>query len=88
MKYTGIVRKVDELGRIVIPKELRRTMGIDTGCSMEICAEEDSIILRKYARGCALCGSDDVLLELPNGRAVCASCARVIASKLDTEVRR
>lgn len=87
MKYTGIVRKVDELGRIVIPKELRRTMGIDTGCAMEICTEEDSIILRKYARGCALCGSDDLLLELPNGRAVCRACARAIAVYLKPEVQ-
>lgn len=82
MKQTGIVRRVDELGRFVIPKELRRTMDIDTGSALEICTEEDSIILRKYACGCTLCGSDDVLLELPNGRAVCEACARVIAREV------
>ena len=87
MKYTGIVRRVDHLGRIVIPKELRRTMGIDTGSALEICTEDDSIVLRKYARGCTLCGSDDVLLELPGNRAVCEACARLIAAQMDTEVR-
>lgn len=82
MRHTGIVRRVDELGRFVIPAELRRTQGIDVGDELEIFADEDGIVLRKYARGCTLCGSDDVLLELPNGRAVCASCARVIAREV------
>ncbi|KAA0793551.1 AbrB/MazE/SpoVT family DNA-binding domain-containing protein [Bacillus sp. BB56-3] len=48
MKATGITRKIDELGRIVIPKELRRTLNIDIKDPMEIFTEEDSIILRKY----------------------------------------
>lgn len=87
MRQTGIVRRVDELGRFVIPKELRRTQGIDIGTELEIFADEDGIVLRKYARGCTLCGSDYVLLELPNGRAVCRACARVIAVQMDTEVQ-
>ena len=57
MKATGIVRKIDELGRIVLPKDLRQTMGIRTGDPMEIYTDADSIILRKYAPGCAFCGS-------------------------------
>lgn len=48
MKSTGIVRKVDELGRIVIPAELRRTMKIDIADPVEIFVDEGSIILRKY----------------------------------------
>lgn len=87
MKYTGIVRRVDHLGRIVLPKELRRTMHIDTGSALEICTQEDSIILRKYAHGCTLCGSDDVLLELPGERAVCEACASLIAAQMNPEVR-
>ena len=87
MKQTGIVRRVDELGRFVIPKELRRTQGIDIGTELEIFTDEDGIVLRKYARGCALCGSDDLLLELPNGRAVCRACARAIAVYLKPEVQ-
>ena len=48
MKSTGIVRKLDELGRITLPKELRRTLSIDERDPMEIYIEEDRIILRKY----------------------------------------
>lgn len=48
MKATGIVRPVDSLGRIVIPKELRRTLGINVGDPMDILVDGDSIILRKY----------------------------------------
>lgn len=48
MKATGITRKVDELGRIVIPKELRKTLKIDIKDPIEIFTEEDSIILKKY----------------------------------------
>ena len=57
MKSTGIVRKVDELGRIVIPKELRKIFGINEYDPLEIFTEGDTIILRKYRVGCAVCGS-------------------------------
>ena len=50
MKTTGIVRRVDDLGRVVIPIELRRTLGIGEKDSLEIFVEEDSVILRKYRR--------------------------------------
>ena len=49
MKSTGIVRKVDELGRVVIPIELRRSLGIDLKDALEIFVEEDRIVLQKYA---------------------------------------
>lgn len=52
MKSTGIVRKVDELGRIVIPMELRKSLGISEKDPMEIFVDGDQIILRKYAPGC------------------------------------
>ncbi|QPQ31011.1 AbrB/MazE/SpoVT family DNA-binding domain-containing protein [Lysinibacillus sp. JNUCC 51] len=48
MKSTGIVRKVDDLGRVVIPKELRRTLGIDEKDPLEIYMDDDKIILQKY----------------------------------------
>ena len=56
MKSTGVVRKVDQLGRIVTPIELRRAMGISEGDPMEIFVEDDRIILRKYKseKGCAV----------------------------------
>lgn len=58
MKSTGIVRKVDELGRVVIPKELRRTLEIAEKDPLEIYVEEDQIILKKYQakNACAVTG--------------------------------
>ena len=49
MKTTGIIRRIDDLGRIVIPKELRKTLRIKTGESLEIFVEGDDIILKKYS---------------------------------------
>lgn len=56
MKSTGIVRKVDELGRVVIPIELRRTLGIEEKDSLEIFVEADRIILKKYEPACIFTG--------------------------------
>lgn len=63
MKATGIVRKVDELGRIVIPMELRRTIGIGEKDPLEIFVNGEQIILRKYAPGCAITGATDDLVS-------------------------
>jgi transcriptional pleiotropic regulator of transition state genes len=59
-KATGIVRRVDELGRIVLPIELRRVLGIQEKDKLEIYTEGDTIILHKYAPGCVFCGDTDV----------------------------
>ena len=58
MISTGIVRHIDALGRVVLPKELRRTFGISAETPLEILTEGDAILLRKYrpADACALCG--------------------------------
>ena len=56
LKSTGIVRKVDELGRIVIPIELRRTLTIDVKDPLEIFTEGNTIILKKYHPACIFCG--------------------------------
>ena len=56
MKSTGIVRKVDELGRIVLPIELRRTLDIAEKDSIEIYVDGSSIILKKYEPTCVFCG--------------------------------
>lgn len=63
LKATGIVRKPDELGRIVIPKELRKTFGIECGDSLEIFTDKDKIILRKYNPGDIFDGNMDDLVE-------------------------
>ena len=57
MKSTGIVRKVDELGRIVLPIELRRTMNIDVKDALEIYVDGDQIVLKKYEPSCIFCGN-------------------------------
>ena len=57
MKSTGVVRKVDELGRIVIPIELRRTMGIEEKDALEIYVDSEKIILKKYEPACIFCGN-------------------------------
>ena len=73
MKATGIVRKVDELGRIVLPIELRRTLGIEIKDPIEIYVEGEYIILKKYNPSCCLCGSMDGLKNF-NGKNICKKC--------------
>ena len=73
MKSTGIVRKVDELGRIVLPIELRRTLDIAERDSLEIYVEGSSIILKKYEPACIFCGdAKDVINH--KGRNICRTC--------------
>lgn len=55
MKSTGVVRKLDELGRIVLPIELRRTLDISVRDTLEIFVEDDKIILKKYHPACIFC---------------------------------
>ncbi|MGN1129182.1 MAG: AbrB/MazE/SpoVT family DNA-binding domain-containing protein [Candidatus Flemingiibacterium sp.] len=73
MKSTGIVRRIDELGRIVLPIELRNKMDIKTRDSVEIFVDEDKIILKKYVPACLFCGNaDDVILY--RGKLICKHC--------------
>ncbi len=73
MKSTGIVRRIDELGRIVLPIELRNKMDIKTKDSVEIFVEEDKIILKKYEPACLFCGNADNVI-LFKGKLVCKQC--------------
>ena len=73
MKSTGIVRKVDELGRIVLPIELRRTLDISEKDALEIYVEGDKIILHKDHDACVFCGYTKALSGF-KGRFVCADC--------------
>lgn len=75
MKATGIVRKVDELGRVVLPIELRRTLNIDIKDSLEIYVENDTIILRKYEPACLFCGSSTDVQEF-KGKNICSECIK------------
>lgn len=84
-KATGIIRKVDELGRIVIPKELRRVYNINEGDPVEIFTTTDEIVLRKYqpAGGCSLCGSiADRYVELGADKRICPECGQKIWERM------
>lgn len=78
MKATGIVRKVDELGRIVLPIELRRTLDIEEKNALEIYVDDNSVILRKYEPTCIFCG-DGEDVSIFKGKNVCAKCRRELA---------
>jgi transcriptional pleiotropic regulator of transition state genes len=73
MKSTGIVRKIDDLGRLVIPKELRKTMNINKKDPMEVFVDGDKIILSKYEPACIFCGSMDDNIEF-EGSTICQEC--------------
>lgn len=73
MKATGIVRPVDALGRVVIPVELRRTLGIKTEDSLEVFVDGQNIILKKYEPTCIFCGEGGDIRHI-RGKNVCASC--------------
>ncbi|MGI6722490.1 MAG: AbrB/MazE/SpoVT family DNA-binding domain-containing protein [Anaerovoracaceae bacterium] len=73
MKATGIVRKVDELGRIVLPIELRRTLNIDIKDPIEIYVDDDFILLKKYEPACVFCGNAKDIVTI-SGKNVCRNC--------------
>jgi transcriptional pleiotropic regulator of transition state genes len=77
MKSTGIIRKVDDLGRIVLPIELRRTLDIAERGELEIFMENDRIVLQKYEPACIFCGSNRALVNYCR-KNVCGDCAKRI----------
>lgn len=81
MKSTGIVRKVDELGRIVLPIELRRTLDIAEKDSLEIYVDEDTIILKKYQPACIFCDNAKDVINY-KGKNICPSCAKSLGERV------
>ncbi len=73
MKSTGILRSVDELGRIVLPKSMRQNLEITERDQLEIYTEGDRIILRKHQPSCIFCDSTENVIFF-NGKRVCATC--------------
>lgn len=86
MKSTGVVRKIDELGRIVLPSELRKVFGIREGDELEISVEEDRVILQKRQDLCLLCGAENPKITYRERR-VCEGCASELAQLASGEVR-
>lgn len=83
MKSTGIVRKVDELGRVVIPIELRRTLDIAERDALEIYVDAEKIILRKYEPACVFCGSAEDVVSF-QGKNICQKCLMALQAKAAT----
>lgn len=81
MKSTGIVRNVDELGRIVIPKEMRKKMDIASSDPVEIYVEGDKIILTKYHPSCHFCGNESSVVEF-KGKKICHACLGEIKNSI------
>ena len=80
MKTTGIVRNMDQLGRIVIPKELRKTFSLDPGTPIELFVSDNGIFLQKYETTCTFCGNNENLIRYHN-RWLCTTCKNEIANK-------
>lgn len=83
MKSTGIVRKVDELGRVVIPIELRNKFGIVEKDPIEIFVDGSCIVLKKYEPNCVFCNSTKKLISY-NDKLVCSKCSDKINKLVET----
>jgi len=81
MRATGIIRRVDELGRVVLPIELRRTFGIKEYDGLEIYTYNDQIILRKHEPACVFCGSRDEVTKF-KGKNICKDCFSSMSQKV------
>lgn len=77
MNDTGIVRHIDDLGRIVLPMELRRTLGIHVKDPISISVDGERIILQKHHDSCAICGGGGEMLTV-NDRAICPDCVAAV----------
>ena len=77
MKSTGIVRKVDELGRIVLPIELRRTLDIGEKDALEIYVDGETIVLKKYAPSCVFCSDTKSVMKYKD-KNICAACMQAL----------
>ncbi len=73
VKSTGVVRRIDELGRIVLPIEIRKNLNIGNRDTVEIFVEDDKIILKKYEPACIFCGNADDVTTF-NGKLICREC--------------
>ncbi|ACO85971.1 MULTISPECIES: AbrB/MazE/SpoVT family DNA-binding domain-containing protein [Clostridium] len=75
MKSTGVVRKLDNLGRVVLPKELRKTLNLDEKDPLEIYVDGEQIILKKYAPACIFCGEANEVINF-KGKNICKICLK------------
>ena len=81
MHYLGIVRRVDALGRIVLPMELRKQLELEQGDALEIFTEDNKVILKKYQPACIFCGNADNVTYY-KGKLVCLDCIAELRTSL------
>jgi transcriptional pleiotropic regulator of transition state genes len=86
VKSTGVVRKIDELGRIVLPSEIRRVFGIREGDELDISVNGEQVILQKRRDLCLFCAAENPTIEF-HGRRVCDNCAGELGKLGRVEVR-
>lgn len=77
MKSTGVVRKVDELGRIVLPAEIRKILDINPKDAVEFFMDGDRIVIQKYQPSCIFCNNSDDVIYF-NGKLICKSCVNTL----------
>lgn len=83
-KKTGIIRKIDLLGRLVLPAEFRKVLGIDLNDDLEMTLTDEGVLIKKYENKgeCILCGSKNDLVQIPSSnKPICKSCADNISKK-------
>ena len=78
MKALGINKKIDELGRIVIPKDVRKALGVENSDYLQFFIDGDSLILKKLGNGCEFCGSESALFEF-KGKFICSECKKALS---------
>ncbi len=81
MKPTGIVRKIDDLGRIVLPISIRQTMDISSGDPIEIFVDNGKVMLQKYQPACVFCNNAEDIVYF-NGKRICENCLAKIKAEL------
>lgn len=81
MKSTGIVRKIDDLGRVVLPIEMRRVLGIEVRDAVEIYSDGENIVLKKYQPTCVFCDNEKDIIDY-RGRNVCTNCIKSLGNKI------
>ncbi|MNJ42952.1 Transition state regulatory protein AbrB [compost metagenome] len=79
VKATGVVRRIDNLGRVVIPKDMRHALGVVEGDTLEIYANGNQLIIKKFNQGCYLCDSQDVETVPMFGHEICHKCVSQIS---------
>lgn len=79
MKASGIIRRIDDLGRVVIPVEMRRALDIGDREELAISVENSAIVLRRAHTGCVFCGSGKDVMDF-RGKLVCPKCVRQLAT--------